>query len=132
MFSPVRAVLLRPLVNRDENRLIYPAECAWRRRRQLELLGAGIQGLRARVKTLQSFGDFSTVGFTMVGLGEPRSVQAGVVGGSYFQVMGLRPVLSMEQRPVFSSRTVLMTRDSWSGSQKETTCPRRLSERKRT
>ena len=29
----------------------------------------------------------------MVGLGEPRSVQAGVVGGSYFQVMGLRPVL---------------------------------------
>ena len=33
------------------------------------------------------------IGFTMVGLGEPRSVQAGVVGGSYFQVMGLRPVL---------------------------------------
>jgi len=29
----------------------------------------------------------------MVGLGEPRSVQAGVAGGSYFQVMGLRPVL---------------------------------------
>jgi predicted permease len=29
----------------------------------------------------------------MVGLGEPRTVQAGVVGGSYFQVMGLRPVL---------------------------------------
>src|SRR6202035_5849590 len=33
------------------------------------------------------------IGFTLVGLGEPRSVQAGVVGGSYFQVMGLRPVL---------------------------------------
>ena len=29
----------------------------------------------------------------MVGLGEPREVQAGVVGGSYFEVMGLRPVL---------------------------------------
>ena len=29
----------------------------------------------------------------MLGLGEPRSVRAGVVGGSYFEVMGLRPVL---------------------------------------
>ena len=28
----------------------------------------------------------------MVGLGEPRVVRAGVVGGSYFDVMGLRPV----------------------------------------
>ena len=73
MFSPVRAVLLRPLVNRDENRLIYPAECAWRRRRQLELLGAGIQDLRARVKTLQSFGDFS--GWTLVYCKGPNGEQ---------------------------------------------------------
>ncbi len=94
MFSLVRAVLLRPLVNRDENRLIYIRQSA---------PGDGdddsafsvpeIHDLRSRVKTLSSFGDFSTIGFTMVGLGEPRSVQAGVVGGSYFQVMGLRPVL---------------------------------------
>jgi predicted permease len=31
--------------------------------------------------------------FTMIGLGEPRSIRGGVVGGSYFDVMGLRPVL---------------------------------------
>jgi len=29
----------------------------------------------------------------MIGLGEPREVRAGVVGGSYFDVMGLHPVL---------------------------------------
>src|SRR5215510_14275691 len=52
-----------------------------------------IQDLRDRVKTLSAFGDFSTIGFTMVGLGEPREVRSGVVGGSYFEVMGLRPVL---------------------------------------
>ena len=52
-----------------------------------------IRDLRARVKTLTAFGDFSTIDFTMVGLGEPRVVRAGVVGGSYFEVMGLRPVL---------------------------------------
>jgi putative ABC transport system permease protein len=48
--------------------------------------------LRSRLKTVTAIGDFSTIGFTMVGLGEPRSVRAGVVGGSYFTVMGLRPV----------------------------------------
>jgi hypothetical protein len=29
----------------------------------------------------------------MIGLGEPRQVRAGVVDSSYFDVMGLRPVL---------------------------------------
>ena len=29
----------------------------------------------------------------MIGLGEPRVIRAGVVGGSYFDVMGLKPVM---------------------------------------
>src|SRR5271168_4799988 len=33
------------------------------------------------------------MGFTMVGLGEPRSIQGGVVSGTFFDVMGLHPVL---------------------------------------
>src|SRR3989454_11539391 len=94
IFTLVRGVLLKPLVNRDEDRLIYIRQSA---------PGIGddnstfsvpeIQDLRASVKTLTAFGDFSTIGFTMIGLGEPREVQAGVVGGSYFEVMGLHPVL---------------------------------------
>ncbi|MBV8552692.1 MAG: ABC transporter permease [Acidobacteriaceae bacterium] len=94
MFSLIRGVLLRPLVNRDEDRLIYirqsePGNGADNATFSVPEIG----DLRSRVKTLSSFGDFSTIGFSMVGLGEPRSVVAGVVGGSYFQVMGLRPVL---------------------------------------
>jgi len=58
-----------------------------------------IEDLRSRVKTLSAFGDFSTIGFTMVGLGEPREVRAGVVGGSYFEVMGLRPRPAMMGTP---------------------------------
>ncbi|MGI8743570.1 MAG: ADOP family duplicated permease [Bryobacteraceae bacterium] len=91
MFSLVRGVLLRPLVNRDEDRLIYIRQRAAGDNATFSI--PEIEDLRSRVKTLNSFGDFSTFGFTMVGLGEPRSVQAGVAGGSYFQVMGLRPVL---------------------------------------
>jgi putative ABC transport system permease protein len=94
IFSLVRGVLLRPLVNRDEDRLIYIHQSA----RGIGVEDTAfsvpeIQDLRAGVKTISAFGDFSTIGFAMVGLGEPREVQAGVVGGSYFDVMGLHPVL---------------------------------------
>src|SRR5581483_6939124 len=94
IFSVVRGVLLRPLVNRDEDRLIYIRQSAKGTNTENTTFSVPeIQDLRARVKTLSEFGDFSTIGFTMVGLGEPREVRAGVVGGSYFDVMGLRPVL---------------------------------------
>jgi putative ABC transport system permease protein len=94
IFSLVRGVLLRPLVNRDEDRLIYIEQ------RAPGISPGGvpfsvpeIQDLRASVKTVSSLGEFSTVGFTMIGLGEPREVRAGVVDGSYFDVVGLHPVL---------------------------------------
>ena len=91
IFSLVRGVLLRPLVNRDADRLIYIRQTA----KGIGLENARfsvpeLRDLQARVKTVAAFGDFSTIEFTMVGLGEPRTVRAGVVGGSYFDVMGLR------------------------------------------
>ncbi len=94
IFSVVRGVLLKPLVNRGEDRLIYIRQSA----RGLGIENSTfsvpeIQDLRARVKTVGDFGTFSTIGFTMVGLGEPREVRAGVVDGSYFAVMGLHPLL---------------------------------------
>ncbi len=94
IFSVVRGVLLRPLVNRDADRLIYIRQSA----KGIGLENAHfsvpeLRDLEARVKTLSAFGDFSTIEFTMLGLGEPRTVRAGVVGGSYFEVMGLRAVM---------------------------------------
>jgi putative ABC transport system permease protein len=94
IFTLVRGVLLRPLVNRDEDRLVYIRQSA-------PGIGADnsnfsvpeIQDLRASVKSVNEFGDFSAIGFTMIGLGEPREIRAGVVGGSYFEVMGLKPIL---------------------------------------
>ena len=94
MFSLVRGILLRPLVNRDEDRLIYIRQSAPGEGQDNAAFSMPeIGDLSSRLKSLNSFGDFSEIGFTMAGLGEPRSVRAGVVGGSYFQVMGLRPVL---------------------------------------
>src|SRR6188474_1893692 len=88
IFALVRGVLLRPLVNRDEDRLVYIRQSA---------KGLGVENatfsvpelddMKKGVKSISTFGDFSTIGFTMIGLGEPREVRAGVVGGTYFDVM---------------------------------------------
>jgi putative ABC transport system permease protein len=94
IFSVVRGVLLKPLVNEDEDRLIYIRQSA----KGIQVDNAAfsvpeLRDLQARVRSFTAFGDFSTIDFTMIGLGEPRVVRAGVVGGTYFQVMGLQPVL---------------------------------------
>src|SRR5712692_7823540 len=95
IFSVIRGVLLRPLVNRDEDRLIYIRQTAPGLGAQNTTFSVPeINDLKSRIATISAFGDFSTVDFTMIGLGgEPRMVKAGVVGGSFFDVMGLRPVL---------------------------------------
>ena len=94
IFTLVRGVLLRPLVNRDENRLIYIRQSAPGIGAENDRFSVPeVRDLQASVKSVSEFGEFSTVGFTMIGLGEPREVRAGVVDGSYFEVMGLRPVL---------------------------------------
>src|SRR6202521_3000445 len=94
IFTLVRGVLLKPLVNRDEDRLIYIRQSApGTGDENVAFSVPEIQDLRASVKTLSAFGDFSAFPFTMIGLGEPREVQAGVVSGTYFDVMGLHPVL---------------------------------------
>ena len=94
IFTLVRGVLLKPLVNRGEDRLIYIRQSAPGIGEENAAFSVPeIQDLRASVKTLSAFGDFSDMDFTMIGLGEPRSIRGGVVGGTYFDVMGLHPVL---------------------------------------
>src|SRR3954469_22408272 len=101
IFSVVRGVLLKPLVNRDEDRLIYIRQSAPGLRTQNANFSVPeIQDLRTRARSVTGFGEFSVVGFTLVGLGEPRVVRAGVVDGSYFDIMGLRPVLGRLLGPV--------------------------------
>jgi putative ABC transport system permease protein len=94
IFSVVRGVLLRPLVNQDQDRLIYLRQSApGIASTNANFSVPELRDLQGRIKSLSEFGDFSVIEFTMVGLGEPRQVRAGVVGGSYFKVMGLRPVM---------------------------------------
>jgi predicted permease len=100
IFSVVRGVLLKPLANRDEDRLLYVRQSA---------PGIGsdntnfsvpeIKDMDSGLKSIKEFGTFSALEFTLVGLGDPRSIRAGVVDGNYFDVMGLRPVLGRLLNP---------------------------------
>ncbi|HYK61736.1 MAG TPA: ADOP family duplicated permease [Bryobacteraceae bacterium] len=91
IFSVVRGVLLRPLANRDEDRLLYlrqsiPGD------EDLTFSVPEIQDLGKSLKTITELGTLSQLDFTVVGLGEPREISAGVADGNYFEVMGLKPV----------------------------------------
>jgi predicted permease len=100
IFSVIRGVLLRPLANRDEDRLLYVRQSA-------PGIGAEnttfsvpeINDIGSGLKSIKELGTFSAVNFTIVGLGDPRSIRAGVVDGNYFDVMGLRPVLGRLLNP---------------------------------
>ncbi len=94
IFTLVRGVLLKPLVNRDENRLIYIRQSAPTLGQDNTTFSVPeIRDIEPSIRSISEFGDFSQMDFTMVGLGEPRVVHGGVVSGNYFDVMGLRPVL---------------------------------------
>jgi putative ABC transport system permease protein len=100
IFSVIRGVLLRPLANRDEDRLLYVRQSA-------SGIGADnttfsvpeINDIGSGLKSIKELGTFSAIDFTILGLGEPREIRAGVVDGNYFEVMGLRPVLGRLLNP---------------------------------
>jgi putative ABC transport system permease protein len=121
IFSVVRSVLWRPLVNRGEDRLIY-----------IQQSEPGVQvddatfsipeitDIEADLKSISQIGTFSTVDFTAEGFGETRTIHGAVVDGSYFQVMGLSPVLGrlLDTRDdgQKADGAVVLTYKFWAGS----------------
>jgi predicted permease len=94
MFTLLRGTLLRPLPNRDGERLVYLRQSA---------RGAGLENVafsvpetmdyRSSSKTIGELAEYSGQTFTMLAGEQPVHVRAGIISGNYFQVMGLAPVL---------------------------------------
>jgi putative ABC transport system permease protein len=121
IFSVVRAVLLRPLTNRDEDRLLYLRQSAPGLGVANETFSVPeIQDLGKSLKTIKELGTISAIDFTIVGLGTPREIPAGVVDGNYFEVMGLRPVLGRLLTPADDGPNapgaIVLTYKFWSTS----------------
>src|SRR5579872_7356883 len=120
IFSVVSGVLLRPLMNRDEDRLIFIQQSA----PGLQVSNATfsipeISDIGPHLKTISKLGTFSTVDFSAEGFGEAREIHAGVVDGAYFEVMGLKPVLGrlLDQRDdgPNAAGAVVLTYKFWAG-----------------
>src|SRR5580698_5327033 len=93
-FSVIRSVLLTPLVNREEDRLIYIQQSAPGTQVDNATFSIPeITDISRNLKTIGALGTFSTTDFTAQGFGETREIHAGVVDGAYFEVMGLKPVM---------------------------------------
>jgi len=90
MFSAVNGVLLRPLPNRDGDRLVYLRQSARPAGIENVLFSVPeIDDYRSGVPSLEAIAEFSALTFTMLGTDTPRRVRTGIVSGNYFAVMGL-------------------------------------------
>jgi predicted permease len=93
LFSVVRGTLLRPLPNRDGDRLVYLKQSAKGAGQENVLFSVPeIIDYRDGSKSLRGFAQYSEIQATLLGSEEPVRVDAGVVTGNYFDVMGLAPV----------------------------------------
>ncbi|MEO7964787.1 MAG: ABC transporter permease [Gemmatimonadaceae bacterium] len=96
MFALLRGTLLRPLPNRDGDRLVYLRQSADGAGRENVLFSVPeIADLKSSTKSLASVAEYSSaLPFTLAGSdGVQVRVRAGVISGNYFDVMGLEPVL---------------------------------------
>ncbi len=121
IFSVVRAVLLRPLTNRDEDQLLYIRQSApGLQETNATFSIPEIKDIGEGLKSIRELGTFSEIDFTVVGLGTPREIPAGVVDGNYFDVMGLKPVLGRLLTPADDGQNaagaVVLTYGFWRNS----------------
>lgn len=121
IFSIVRAVLLRPLANRDEDRLLYIQQSAsGLGQPNVNFSVPEIDDIGKNLKTISELGTFSQIGFSVIGLGAPREIPAGVVDGHYFETVGLHPVIGRLLGPQDDGQNapgaVVLTYKFWTGS----------------
>lgn len=118
LFSVFRGVLLRPLPHENGGQLMYLKQTTTASgENRVNFSVPEIIDLRRDAKLLSGFAEFSAMPFTMLGRSTPVQVQAGVVSGNYFGVMGLSAVLGR----TFSDRddgaaaepVMMLTYDYW-------------------
>jgi len=100
IFSMVRGVLLRPLPYRDPGQLVFlqqPATRAGVVNAQFSV--PELMDYRAQSRALSGIVEYHSMPFILLGRGEPRRVQTGVVSANFFDLLGVRPALGRTFRP---------------------------------
>ena len=93
IFSVVRGVLLKPLANRDEDRLLYLRQSAPGINEPNSRFSVPeIQDMGTGLRSIKELGTFSEIDFTIVGLGTPREIQAQTLGTSRVEIHTAQPM----------------------------------------
>jgi hypothetical protein len=102
VFSVLRGVMLRPLPHRDGDRLLYLRQSTANTGQQdIWFSVPEIEDIRSGAPSLAAVAEFSSLTFNLIGAGEPVQIQAGIVTGNFFEVMGLGAVLGCWESPRF-------------------------------
>ena len=118
IYSVVRGALLRPLPNRNGDRLVYLRQSTtFAGQNNLLFSVPEIIDYRTSATRLRGFAEYSEIPATLRGKDEPVRVTAGVVTGNYFDVMGLAPVAgrlfdSRDDGPS-AARAIVLTQAYW-------------------
>ncbi|HET7469290.1 MAG TPA: ABC transporter permease [Gemmatimonadales bacterium] len=100
IFSVVRGVLLRPLPNRDGDRLLYLRQSSdGPGQANISFSVPEVRDLRTGVPSLGGIAEYSPWALTLQGDDDAVRIDVGLVTGNYFDVMGLSPVLGRLTRP---------------------------------
>ena len=118
IFSVVRGVLLRPLPNRDGDRVVYVRQTAAVSALPNATFSVPeVIDYRTVATTVEGFAEYSALTFTMLGYGDPRRVRSGIVTGNYFDVLGLDVVLGRDfdasDDGAAASPVMILTHDFW-------------------
>ena len=94
MFTLLRGTLLRPLPNREGERLVYLRQSAQAAgQANVAFSVPEIIDYRTGARSFSGIAEYSSMTFTMLADEEPTHIQVGVISGNYFDVMGLRTTL---------------------------------------
>jgi predicted permease len=96
IFSAVNGILLRPLPYTHGDRLV---RLGYRPERSVSFSVSELQDYRRQNKTFAGVEEYHTMTFTLVGVGDPDQVKAGVVSSSFFDTFGVKPLLGRTFAP---------------------------------
>ena len=118
IFSVVRGVLLKPLPHDDGERLVYLRHTAeGQTDATLSFSVPEVRELREGVPTLGGIAEYSPWFHTLHGAEGATRIDAGLVTGNFFEVMGLSPVLGRLTRPTDdgagASPVMVLTHEFW-------------------
>ena len=100
IFSVVRGVLLKPLPNRNGDRLLYLRHSAdGPGQANISFSVPEVRDLRTGVPSLGGIAEYSPWTLTLQGDNDVVRIDVGLVTGNYFEVMGLAPVRGRLTRP---------------------------------